>query len=136
MPLANHGAYKTDRPRARLVVELAGLLVEGCSLLDGAEAGDAEGLTGLGDGLDPAADVLELAVAERGAFLGDDLAVLVELEGALVAAADGLLARAVPHLTTRSADANATGHFVRKGFVRAGLCYCLLVSGLTNNQTG
>ena len=51
---------------SRLVVVLAGLLVEGSSLLDGAEAGDAEGLTGLGDGLGPAADVLERALAGRG----------------------------------------------------------------------
>ena len=42
MPLANHGAYKTDRPRARLVVELAGLLVERGSALDGHEPFDLE----------------------------------------------------------------------------------------------
>ena len=64
-------------------VELAGLLVEGGSLLDGAEAGDAEGLTGLGDGLGPAADVLERALAVGVLLLGDEAAVLVQAEVAL-----------------------------------------------------
>ena len=91
-------------------VELAGLDVEGCSLLDGAEAGDAEGLTGLGDGVDPAADVLELPAAEGVRLLGDELAVLVEHEVGLVQAAHGLLAGAVPHLAAGSTDANTTGH--------------------------
>ena len=54
-------------------VELAGLLVEGGSLLDGAEAGDAEGLTGLGDGLGPAADVLVRATAGGVLLLGGGL---------------------------------------------------------------
>ena len=64
-------------------VELAGLLVEGGSLLDGAEAGDAEGLTGLGDGLGPAADVLERLLAVGVLLLGDELAVLVQAEVSL-----------------------------------------------------
>ena len=64
-------------------VELAGLLVEGGSLLDGAEAGDAEGLTGLGDGLGPAADVLERALAVGVLLLGDEASVLVQAEVAL-----------------------------------------------------
>merc|ERR1719262_354722 len=73
----------------RLVVELAGLLVEGGSLLDGAEAGDAEGLTGLGDGLGPAADVLERALAVGALLLGDEAAVLVQAEVALGAGPAG-----------------------------------------------
>jgi len=97
----------TDHRRA---VELAGLDVEGCSLLDGAEAGDAEGLTGLGDGVDPAADVLELTAAEGVLLLGDELAVLVEHEVALGQAGFVLLAGAVPHLAAGSTDANTTGH--------------------------
>merc|ERR1740121_1590948 len=79
----------------RLVVVLAGLLVEGGSLLDGAEAGDAEGLTGLGDGGGPPLDVL---------------AVLVLHVGVLGEAGHGLLAGAVPDLSLGSADTNATGH--------------------------
>ena len=63
-----------DRARA---VELAGLLVEGSALLDGAEAGDAEGLTGLGDGLGPAADVLERLLAVGVLLAGHELAVFV-----------------------------------------------------------
>ena len=64
----------------RLVVELAGLGVQGGSLLDGAEAGDAEGLTGLGDGLGPAADVLERLLAVGVLLAGHELAVLVGSE--------------------------------------------------------
>ena len=67
----------------RLVVELAGLVVQGGSLLDGAEAGDAKGLTGLGDGLGPAADVLERALAVGVLLLGDDLSRLVFRERCL-----------------------------------------------------
>jgi len=67
----------------QLVVELAGFLVEGSALLDGAEAGDPEGLTGLGDGLGPAADVLVRATAGGVGLLGDDLAVLVLHQHAL-----------------------------------------------------
>ena len=92
-------------------VELAGLDVEGCSLLDGAEAGDAEGLTGLGDGCGPAADVLECATAVGVLLLGDELAVLVEHEVALGQARFVLLAGAIPHLAAGSTDANTTGHF-------------------------
>ena len=99
---------KSDLSRA---VELAGLDVEGCSLLDGAEAGDAEGLTGLGDGVDPAADVLELLAAAGVLLLGDESAVLVEHEVALGQAGLVLLAGAVPHLAAGSTDANTTGHF-------------------------
>ena len=94
----------------RLVVELAGLLVEGGSLLDGAEAGDAEGLTGLGDGLGPAADVLERALAGGVGLAGHDLAVLVLHEKALLVAGLGLLAGAVPDLALASTDTDATGH--------------------------
>ena len=93
-----------------LVVELAGLLVEGRSLLDGAEAGDAEGLTGLGDGLGPAADVLERALASGVGLLGDDLAGLALHEERLLVAGFGLLAGAVPHLAAGSTDTDATGH--------------------------
>ena len=107
----------TDHRRA---VELAGLDVEGCSLLDGAEAGDAEGLTGLGDGVDPAADVLELTAAEGVLLLGDELAVLVEHEVALGQAGFVLLAGAVPHLAAGSTDTNATGHFRGLVGLRAG----------------
>ena len=97
--------------RDRLVVELAGLLVEGGSLLDGAEAGDAEGLTGLGDGLGPAADVLERALAGGVGLLGDDLAALAPHEVGLgVAGGGGLLASSSPDLAAGSTDADATGH--------------------------
>ena len=97
--------------RDRLVVELAGLLVEGGSLLDGAEAGDAEGLTGLGDGLGPAADVLERALAGGVGLLGDDLAGLALHEVGLgVAGGGGLLASSSPDLAAGSTDADATGH--------------------------
>jgi len=97
--------------RDRLVVELAGLLVEGGSLLDGAEAGDAEGLTGLGDGLGPAADVLERALAGGVGLLGHDLACLVLHEKRLgVAGGVGLLASSSPDLAAGSTDADATGH--------------------------
>ena len=99
---------KSDLPRA---VELAGLDVEGRSLLDGAEAGDAEGLTGLGDGCGPAADVLECATAVGVLLLGDELAVLVEHVVALGEAGVGLLAGSVPDLAAASTDANTTGHF-------------------------
>ena len=92
-------------------VELAGLDVEGRALLDGAEAGDAEGLTGLGDGIDPAANVLELLAAAGVLLLGDESAVLVEHEVALGQAGLVLLAGAVPHLAAGSTDANTTGHF-------------------------
>ena len=92
-------------------VELAGLLVEGGSLLDGAEAGDAEGLTGLGDGLGPAADVLVGALAVGGGLLGDEAAVPVGGQVALGEASTGLLAGTVPHLAAASTDANTTGHF-------------------------
>ena len=91
-------------------VELAGLDVEGCSLLDGAEAGDAEGLTGLGDGVDPATDVLELAAAEGLSLLGDDLSALALGEHVLGGSAHGLLASSVPYLAAGSTDANTTGH--------------------------
>ena len=80
LPGGNQKRWGHARRKAgvtRLVVELAGLGVQGGSLLDGAEAGDAEGLTGLGDGLSPAADVLVLALAEGVAGFGHDLAVLV-----------------------------------------------------------
>ena len=103
----------------RLVVELAGLLVEGSALLDGAEAGDAEGLTGLGDGLGPAADVLERALAGGVRLLGDDLSVLVLHQEALLVSGLGLLAGAVPDLTTGSTDADATSHNEVCCFVRA-----------------
>ena len=92
-------------------VELTGLLVEGGSLLDGAEAGDAEGLTGLGDGLGPAADVLVRFLAVGVLFLGDELAVLVGGEVVLGQAGSGLLAGAVPYLPAASTDANTAGHF-------------------------
>ena len=75
--LKHRGRARRKAGVTRLVVELAGLGVQGGSLLDGAEAGDAEGLTGLGDGLSPAADVLVLALAEGVAGFGHDLAVLV-----------------------------------------------------------
>ena len=93
-----------------LVVVLAGLLVEGGSLLDGAEAGDAEGLTGLGDGGGPSLYVLELLLAVGVLGAADDLAVLVLHVGVLGEAGLGLLAGAVPDLPLGSADANATGH--------------------------
>ena len=99
---------KSDLSRA---VELACLDVEGRALLDGAEAGDAEGLTGLGDGVDPAADVLELLAAAGVLLLGDESAVLVDHEVALGQARFVLQARAVPHLAAGSTDANTTGHF-------------------------
>ena len=73
-------------------VELAGLDVEGRALLDGAEAGDAEGLTGLGDGVDPAADVLVVALAGGVGLLCDDLAVLVLHEHRLGVAGVGVVA--------------------------------------------
>ena len=92
-------------------VELAGLLVEGGSLLDGAEAGDAEGLTGLGDGLGPAADVLVVAAALGVGLLGDEFAVLVGHQAGSVESSTGLLATSIPHLAAGSTDANATGHF-------------------------
>jgi len=95
----------------RLVVELAGFLVEGSSLLDSAEAGDPEGLTGLGDGLGPAADVLVRATAGGVGLLGHDFAVLVLHQVALVVAAVGVVAGAAPHLATGSTDTDATGHF-------------------------
>ena len=94
----------------RLVVVLAGLLVEGGSLLDGAEAGDAEGLTGLGDGGGPPLNVLERALAVGVLRAADDLAVLVLHVGVLGEAGHGLLAGAVPDLSLGSADTNATGH--------------------------
>ena len=97
--------------RKTLVVEFAGLGVEGRALLDGAEAGDAEGLTGLGDGCGPAADVLECATAVGVLLLGDESAVLVEHEVALGQAGLVLLAGAVPDLAAGSTDANTTGHF-------------------------
>ena len=100
-------------------VEFAGLDVEGCSLLDGAEAGDAEGLTGLGDGVDPATDVLELAAAEGLSLLGDDLSGLVQGEHVLGGSAHGLLAGAIPDLATGSTDANTTGHFELLSCLRA-----------------
>ena len=101
--------------RKTLVVEFAGLGVEGCALLDGAEAGDAEGLTGLGDGCGPAADVLERALASSVGLLGDDLPGLALHEKALLVSGFGLLAGAVPDLAAGSTDSNATGHirFVR-----------------------
>ena len=99
-----------QRGGRRLVVELARLLVEGGSLLDGAEAGDAEGLTGLGDGLGPAADVLERALAGGVGLAGHDLAVLVLHEKGLLVAGLGLLAGAVPDLALASTDTDATGH--------------------------
>ena len=96
----------------QLVVELAGFLVEGSALLDGAEAGDPEGLTGLGDGLGPAADVLVRATAGGVGLLGDDLAVPVLHQHTLgLARGFGLLAGSGPHLTTGSTDTDATGHF-------------------------
>ena len=95
----------------QLVVELAGFLVEGSALLDGAEAGDPEGLTGLGDGLGPAADVLVRFLAVGVLFLGDELAVLVGGEVVLGQAGSGLLAGAVPYLPAASTDANTAGHF-------------------------
>ena len=91
-------------------VELAGLDVEGRSLHDGAEAGDAEGLTGLGDGGGPAADVLVAAAAGGVLLLGDESAVLVQHEHGLVVAALGVVAGAVPDLATASTDANSAGH--------------------------
>jgi hypothetical protein len=94
----------------RRAVELACLDVKGCSLLDGAEAGDAEGLTGLGDGVDPAADVLELLAAAGVLLLGDESAVLVDHEVALGQARFVLQARTVPYLAAASTDANTTGH--------------------------
>ena len=115
-PVMNTGWCQADTGR-RLVVELAGLLVEGCSLLDGAEASDAEGLTGLGDGLGPAADVLECALAGGVGFLGDDLAGLVLHQEALLVSRLGLLACAGPHLSLGSTDADATGHIE--------VCFCL-----------
>ena len=101
-------------------VEFAGLDVEGCSLLDGAEAGDAEGLTGLGDGVDPATDVLELAAAEGLSLLGDDLSALALGEHALGGSAHGLLASSVPYLAAGSTDTDATGHFRGLVGLRAG----------------
>merc|ERR1719194_165152 len=101
----------TRSAAGRLVVELAGLVVEGGSLLDGAEAGDPEGLTGLGDGLGPAADVLERPLAGGVGLLGDDLAVLVLHEKGLLVAGLGLLAGAVPDLAEAATDANTAGHF-------------------------
>ena len=92
-------------------VELAGLDVEGRSLLDGAEAGDAEGLTGLGDGLNPAADVLVAAEAGGVGLLGDEFAGLVGHQGGFLESAHGLLPASVPDLATASTDANTTGHF-------------------------
>ena len=100
-------------------VEFAGLDVEGCSLLDGAEAGDAEGLTGLGDGVDPATDVLELAAAEGLSLLGDDLSALALGEHVLGGSSHGLLAGAVPDLAAGSTDANTTGHFELLSCLRA-----------------
>ena len=100
----------TRSAAGRLVVVLAGLLVEGGSLLDGAEAGDAEGLTGLGDGGGPSLYVLELLLAVGVLGAADDLAVLVLHVGVLGEAGLGLLAGAVPDLPLGSADANATGH--------------------------
>ncbi len=97
--------------RKTLVVEFAGLGVEGRALLDGAEAGDAEGLTGLGDGVDPAADVLELLAAAGVLLLGDESAVLVDHEVALGQARFVLQAGAVPDLAAGSTDTDATGHF-------------------------
>ena len=108
-------------PPAQRTAEFAGLGVEGCSLLDGAEAGDAEGLTGLGDGGGPAADVLERATAGGVSLLGDDFAVLVEHEVALgLAGGLDFLAGAVPHLAAGSTDTDATGHIRRLVGVRAG----------------
>ena len=98
------------RPKAMRAVELAGLDVEGCSLLDGAEAGDAEGLTGLGDGVDPATDVLELTAAEGVLLLGDDLSALALHELGFVHAGVGVVAGSVPDLAAGSTDANTTGH--------------------------
>ncbi len=94
----------------RRAVELAGLDVKGRALLDGAEAGDAEGLTGLGDGCGPAADVLECALAVGMKLLGDESAVLVDHEVALGQARFVLQARTVPYLAAASTDANTTGH--------------------------
>ena len=126
--LKHRGRARRKAGVTRLVVELAGLGVQGGSLLDGAEAGDAEGLTGLGDGLSPAADVLVLALAEGVAGFGHDLAVLVlhqargregvqggPDEHAAVVASVGLLAGAVPDLAAASTDANTTGHFSKEG---------------------
>ena len=92
-------------------VEFAGLDVEGGSLLDGAEAGDAEGLTGLGDSLGPAADVLVRATAGGVGLLGHNFAALVLHQVALVVAAVGVVAGAAPDLAAGSTDANTTGHF-------------------------
>merc|ERR1719389_1191905 len=100
----------TRSAAGRLVVVLAGLLVEGGSLLDGAEAGDAEGLTGLGDGGGPAANVLERALAGGVLLLGDDLAVLVLHEHVLGEAGHGLLAGAAEDLGLGDGDADATSH--------------------------
>ena len=98
-------------PLTHRTAEFAGLGVEGCALLDGAEAGDAEGLTGLGDGCGPAADVLECALAVGMKLLGDESAVLVDHEVALGQARFVLQARTVPDLAAASTDANTTGHF-------------------------
>ena len=100
------------RTGCRRAVELAGLDVEGRSLLDGAEASDAEGLTGLGDGFHPAGDVLESAFAEGVGFLGDEFVVLVPHEVGFREAGHGLLAGSVPDLAAASTDANTTGHCV------------------------
>jgi len=112
-------------------VELAGLLVEGGSLLDGAEAGDAEGLTGLGDGLGPAADVLVRLSAGGELLLGDDLAGLVHHQVGLGVAGVGVVAGAVPDLAAGSADANATSHFRVGEFVRAASTKCNLQRDVT-----
>ena len=109
--LKHRGRARRKAGVTRLVVELAGLGVQGGSLLDGAEAGDAEGLTGLGDGVDPATDVLELTAAEGLSLLGDDLSALALGEHVLGGSAHGLLASSVPYLAAGSTDANTTGHF-------------------------
>ena len=92
-------------------VELARFLVEGRSLLDGAEAGDAEGLTGLGDGVNPAADVLVPADAGGVGLLGDESAVLVGHQAGFLESAHSLLTASVPDLATASTDATTTSHF-------------------------
>ena len=107
-------------PPAQRTAEFAGLGVEGRALLDGAEAGDAEGLTGLGDGGGPAADVLECATAEGLSLLGDDLSALGLGEHALGGSAHGLLASSVPYLAAGSTDTDATGHFRGLVGLRAG----------------
>ena len=98
------------RGRQRLVVELAGLVVEGGSLLDGAEAGDAKSLTGLLDGRDPAGDVLVRALAGGVGLAGDHLSPLVLHEHGLGVLAVGVVAGASPDLSPASTDANTTSH--------------------------